>query len=191
MNILISSFYEGKTIVVAVKKYNIDRVYLIHTYPTTAVLEQSKPLIKKILDKTEIEFIEVLPYDLVKIVSSVNSIIEKEAKNEIYFNVTESRKTVSFGIMLGASINSDKAKKLVYVQEETNEIISLPLFSIKASEMKLNILGAIQKNELDNFKKEADSLNSLYVQLKDLRDNNYLDEDNRLTDLGQIVLMKK
>lgn len=191
MKVVISTFYKGNTILPLISKINPNRIYLVYNLPKDGIVSASLDMIKTYIKEKEFVDIEVFAYELYDVAKKINDVIKKELdeNNEIFICTTEGRKTVTLGTLLGASLNKNNIEENYYIIEESNSLITLPLFNLKISDGKREILQEIFNSKLEELKEKNDK-STLYVQLKELREDNYIDKENKITELGKIVLLE-
>jgi len=192
MTILISTIYKGSAVIQAIKLFEPQKVYLIVDDPIDDVRKNTINMMREIF--TTLEFIQVPAkiYDIVDIAHATIKTIDSEKGNKIIIHISEGRKTMSLGVLFGAYAVRDKVNSAYYITEEANSPIQIPLVDLKVSTKKQKILESIKqgKNTVNLLEKEmGTSSATLYVQLKELRDDGLLSKNNKLTEMGKIVLL--
>ena len=193
MSILISTIYKGSAVIQAIKLYNPTKIYFIVDEPIDNIRKHSIEMIRDFFPNIPIEQYHAKIYDIVDIANKTMQIIEKESKEKIIIHISEGRKTMSFGVLFGAYSLKEKVTSVHYIVEETNQPINIPLLNMNVSSKKREILRTIAdgKNSIPDLEKELEITSAtLYVHLKDLRDEGYLTKENKLTEMGKIVLLK-
>lgn len=194
MTILISTIFKGSALIQAIKLFNPKKVYLIVDDPIDNIRKNSVDMVKNIFPTINFEEVPTKIYDIVNIASNAIEIIKKETGEKIIVHISEGRKTMSLGLLFGAYVMRKEVDAAYYIIEETNVPIQLPLIELSVSSKKRVILNSINdgKNSVQELEKEL-NMNSatLYVHLKDLRDKGILSKENRLTEMGRIVLLNQ
>jgi len=97
-------------------------------------------------------------------------------------------------LLFGAYKRSMRIKKIVYMIEETKELIELPILSFNITKTQLKVLENIEKYR--SMIKMADNIGMsramLYRNIKMLKDAGFIEETNdgfKLTDAGRIARM--
>jgi CRISPR locus-related DNA-binding protein len=192
MNILISTIYKGSAVIQAIKLFEPEKVYLIVDDPIDDVRKNSIIMIKDIFPS--INFIEVSAkiYDIVEIANKTIETIKKESGNKIMVNISEGRKTMSLGLLFGTYVMKKEVHSAFYIVEETNSPIQLPLIEMKISSKRKDLLRKIAdgKRTVAELEKETGTNPAtLYVHIKELRDSGMITKENKLTEMGRIVLL--
>ncbi|PIN84998.1 MAG: hypothetical protein COV47_04455 [Candidatus Diapherotrites archaeon CG11_big_fil_rev_8_21_14_0_20_37_9] len=195
-NALITTIYLIESIVLAITKFSIDRVYLLSSDETDETqqkaIKQLKENYSKVLDIKE----KKIPlYDIVKITEKCVELIDAiPSKDKIYINITPSRKTQAIGLLYSAYKRPKMIHKIFYISEEKNQIITLPLLEFLVTESQQQILENLKPNT--NITELAEKLHQsramLYRNIKELKEKGLI-EDNpeglTLTDAGKIARM--
>lgn len=192
MNVMISTIYKGYAVIQSIKLFDPEKVYLIVDDPIDDVRKNSIVMVKDIFPS--IQFIEISSkiYDIVEIANKAIDVIKKETGNKIMVNISEGRKTMSLGLLFGAYVMKKEVNSAFYIVEETNSPIQLPLIEMKISTKKEGILRLIAdgKRTVAELEKETGiTPATLYVHIKELRDSGLITKENRLTEMGKIVLL--
>jgi CRISPR locus-related DNA-binding protein len=194
--VLITTVYSIDSIVRVVTKFSAERLYLLIDNRPNREQEATVKKIKESFGKViEIKEKKVEVYNVVSVAQSVTELIDAiPDKDEIYVNITPSRKTQAIGLLLGAYKRNMRVRKVIYMVDETKELISLPILSFDVSSSQLKILECIGNYE--SMTKLADDLKMsramLYRNIKTLKDKGLIEETCdglRLTDAGKIAKM--
>lgn len=144
--------------------------------------------------KIEIEHIE--KYDIEKISKEIIKIIDKCKGDEIYIDITASKKTQSFGVAFGTMMRSNAVKRIIYSKEEDRGKIEIPKIFIQFAENEKTILEAISKCKGD--KKSIDEvaqrsklkISTVYKYIKRFREEGLIeDESLDLTPYGKLAIL--
>lgn len=190
--VLISTIYKGTAVIQAIKQFSPHKVYFIIDEPADEVRKTSISMVRDLFKEQTYAEIPAKIYDITGIAKAVMEVIEKEKDSEIIVHVSEGRKTMSFGLLFAAYVCRKSVSAAYYITEETNTLIQLPLLDLKVSKQKKIILEKIRSENLDIPTLEEElgiTASTLYVHLKDLRDEGFLTRDNKITEMGRIVLL--
>ena len=192
MKVLISTIWKGSAVIQAIKLFSPNKVFFITDEPIDDIRNNSINMIKELFPSLEYKTVSIKIYDIVGIARSVMEVIESEKGNQIIIHISEGRKTMSLGLLFGAYVKRNLVSSAYYITEETNTPIQLPLVELKLSKQKIKLLQKIRENvtlisELEN------ALNikapTIYVHMKELRDDGFLNKENQLTEMGRIILL--
>lgn len=193
MRILITTIYKASSVIQVIKQFSPKKIYFVIDEPLDDVRKNSIAMIKDLFPELEYgKEIKTKIYDIVNIAHECIKTIEKEKENTIIINISEGRKTMSIGVLFGSYVMKKYVDSVFYIMEETNQPIKLPLIDLKVTEKKEKILKAVDKGmeSISDLEKEVDmKAATLYVHLKELRDEGFLTKDTKLTEMGKIVLL--
>ena len=192
MTVLISTIHEGTRVIQAIKSFKPSKIYFLVDEPIYENRKISLKMVKEFFSDIEYEEISVKIYDIVDIASKALKVIRKEEGQKIILHISEGRRTMCFGLLFAASIVKNKVDSAHYIIEETNSVIQIPILKLAVSAKKKKILDMLNKNihRVSYMCEELGiSSSTLYVHLKELRDNGFLTKRNRLTEVGKIVLL--
>ena len=192
MKVLISTIWKGSAVIQAIKLFSPNNVFFIADEPVEDIRNNSINMIKEIFPNLEYKTVPTKIYDIVGIAKSVMDIIESETGNEIIVHISEGRKTMSLGLLFGAYVKRELVSSAYYITEETNTPIQLPLVKLKLSKQKKGLLQKIDEN-ITSISELAKKLKikapTVYVHMKELRDDGFLNKENKLTEIGRIILL--
>lgn len=197
---LISTFYEGEAIKVAISKFSIDKLIILIDEPKKEdkrIKMNERLQILKQFCKGAIEFKteKISSYNIPKIMEETLSIIDNVSKigNEILVNITEGRKPTSLAVLFASYLRKDKIKASYYITEEEHNLIKLPILNFQLNETKKKILNSIKKGK-NNPTKIIDVIglkrSVVYQYIQELKEEGYIINEGELnlTDLGRIVI---
>jgi CRISPR locus-related DNA-binding protein len=192
MTVLITTIFKGSAVIQAIKLFEPKKVYFIVDDPIDDIRKHSVNMIKDIFPSVKFEQISAKIYDIVEIAQKTMEAIKKESSEKVIVHISEGRKTMSLGALFGAYVLRDKVDSAYYIAEETNAPIRLPLIELKVSAKKHELLklisdGKKSTSELQKGMKITSA--TLYVHIKELRDEGILTKENNLTEMGKIVLL--
>jgi len=192
--VLVTTTYSMDSIVFAITKFSIERVYLLIDRKPDEVQQKTISAIKdSYANVLEIKEKKIEKYDIVSIAKDIADLIDAISnKDEIFVNVTPGRKTQALGVVFACYARHMRIKKLFYVaDEEPKEMITLPLLSFELTESQKDILRHIEKYEhLAEMSVELDTSRAmLYRNIKDLKAKGLIEENGglKLTDAGKIA----
>ena len=192
MKVLISTIWKGSAVIQAIKLFSPNKVFFIADEPVEDIRNNSINMIKELFPNLEYKTVSTKIYDIVGIAKSVMDIIESETGNEIIVHISEGRKTMSLGLLFGAYVKRELVSSAYYITEETNTPIQLPLVKLKLSKQKKGLLQKIDEN-ITSISELAKKLKikapTVYVHMKELRDDGFLNKENKLTEIGRIILL--
>lgn len=134
-------------------------------------------------------------YDLYEITKDIVTKIDNIKEGEIMFNISEGRKTLSFGMSFAAYLRHEKIKAIYYLIKETNELLQMPFLKFSINKVQKEILESLMKKSLDlkSLKENMGKSKSVfYNYIKELQINGYIiieDENIYITNLGKIVIL--
>ena len=194
--ILITPIYSDTSIVLAINRFSIERVFLI-------VSKKSDDKQKKAVDSLKKHYGAIIEikekktdvYDLVGTAVLVKDIIDDLSNtDEIYLNITTGRRPQALGVLFAGYKRPDRIKKVFYVTEDTKEIITIPLLSFDITEAQQKILDNIE--EIEKTSKMSDEIDvskaMVYRAIKELKDKGLIEETSaghKLTEAGKIARM--
>ena len=192
MKVLISTIWKGSAVIQAIKLFSPNKVFFIADEPVEDIRNNSINMIKELFPNLEYKTVSTKIYDIVGIAKSVMDIIESETGNEIIVHISEGRKTMSLGLLFGAYVKRELVSSAYYITEETNTPIQLPLVKLKLSKQKIRLLQKINE-DISSMPELEKALNvkapTIYVHMKELRDDGFLNKENKLTEIGRIILL--
>jgi len=199
MNVLISTLYSFEPVILCSTKIGIDKLILIIDNKPNEKQNESLKLIKESLGKVvEVKQIKTEVYDIVRVAEEVVNAIDLESdKNNVYVNITGSRRTQALGLLFASYSRLEKIKNIVYVVEETKQMIYLPKLSFNLTNSQKQILIYINNKELSSLNELSNKIKisrgMLYRSIKELKDLGLVyDEEGegyRLSDAGRIAVM--
>ena len=194
--ILITTIYETPSIILAINRFSIDRVFLLASKKTDEKQQKAIAEIKKHYEKViEIKEKKIELYDIVETAQTIGNLIDDlPGTDEIYLNITTGRRPQILGALFAAYKRPSRIKKIFYVTEDTNEIITIPILSFDITDAQQKILDNIEQiDKISQMSNEIDiSKAMVYRATKELKDKGLIEEtDNgyKLTEAGKIAKM--
>jgi CRISPR-associated protein Csa3 len=194
--ILITPIYSDNSIVLAINRFSIERLFLIVSKKSDDKQKKAVESLKKHYgDIIEIKEKKTDVYDLVGTASLVKDIIDDLSNtDEIYLNITTGRRPQALGVLFAGYKRPDRIKKVFYVTEDTKEVITIPILSFDITEAQQKILENIEDiDKISQMSGEIDvSKAMVYRAIKELKDKGLVEETStghKLTEAGKIARM--
>jgi len=196
--ILIATLYAFEPVIASATKISADRLFLLVDNEPDEKQTKSINIIEQSLGSVlEIKKIPTDVYDIVKVASETVRIIDLLSdKDQIYVDITAGRKTKALGLLFGAYARSDRITRIMYVREETKQIMTLPKLSYSITPGQFKIVDFLIKNEVKSMNEFSEKIDvsraMLYKHIKELKSMDILEETSEgivLTDFGRIVVL--
>jgi CRISPR-associated protein Csa3 len=192
---LISTLYSFDSIVKAITQESIETLYLLvdeGKQPKNQVdaLKKIKETYSKVI---EIKEFKIPVYDILKITKKSVTLIDS-IKGKPIVNITPSRKTQAIGLLYACFKRSQNIKKIVYMTEENQELIPLPLLNFELSDSQQTILKNVDDGTtITKLTTKSDlSRAMVYRILNTLKAKGLITDTNegwKITDSGKIALL--
>ena len=198
VNILISTIYDYKSIMLCVTRFSPERIFLLVDKNPDKNQKNAIDTIKNALGEVvEIKEKKISVYDIVEVSEKVVDIIDTLSNTDIiYVNTTAGRKTQSLGLIYGCYARIKNIKEMVYVTEEEHKIVYLPKLTLKINESQEEMLKLIEKNKLKSIMEISDNLKLsraiVYRNFETLTEKGMIKQTDggiELTDYGKLVLL--
>lgn len=194
---LITTLYTLEPVLVCITRLSPSKLIILTEDGAVDKKAQAEQMVEATFGKViEIKKLITFLYDPVRVAQDVAHAIEKEHDrgNQVIINVSGARKPQAFGALFGAYARSEMVKRVVYVTEEDNFIIDLPLLSFNISPTKKAILELIKQGETTVTTiatKVGISRGMAYNHIRELKGMGYIsDEDNfSITDSGKLAVI--
>ncbi|MCX6814299.1 MAG: CRISPR-associated CARF protein Csa3 [Candidatus Aenigmarchaeota archaeon] len=198
--ILISTVYSADSIVLAITRLSVSSLFLLVDKRPNAEQLATVKKIKDMFGKAlQIQEKKIDIYEIVPITRDIVSLIDFiPITDEIYVNITPSRKPQALGLLFASYKRNLRIKRIMYVIDENNEIIDLPILSFDLNPSQLSLLKSLEpckakKPSITSLSKDLKiSRAMLYRNLKSLKDKGLIEDKNGslcLTDAGRIAGM--
>jgi CRISPR locus-related DNA-binding protein len=195
--VLITPIYETESIVLAINRFSIERVFLLVSKKSDEKQAQAVKSIKEHYNKViEIKEKKIELYDIVETAHQVKEIIDDlSCKDEIYLNITTGRRPQVLGVLFAGYKRPSRIKKIFYVVEDTKEVITIPILSFDLTENQQKILENIE--DIDNISKLSDEVEitkaMVYRSITSLKEKGLIEDGPgksfKLTEAGKIAMM--
>jgi CRISPR locus-related DNA-binding protein len=195
--VLITPIYSTDSIVLAINRFSIDRLFLLVSKKSDEEQQKAVAVIKSHYEKIiDIKEKKIELYDLVEAAHQVKEIIDDQGANdEIYLNITTGRRPQAMGVLFAGYKRTGKVKKIFYVTEDTNEIITIPKLSFDVTDAQQKILDNIENvDKISEMENEIDvSKAMIYRAIIELKNKGLIEENTdkgyKLTEAGKIAKM--
>jgi CRISPR locus-related DNA-binding protein len=193
MTVLITTVYKGSAVIQAIKAFNPSKVFFMVDKPLGDVRKNSIDMIMSFFTNIKFEQMAAEMYDIVAFASkTIEAINQISTEEEIVVHISEGRKTMSLGVLFGSYVKKNRVSSACYIVEETNEIVRIPIVEMKVSPKKQEVLKIISEGVQSVSaleKKLKITTATLYVHLKELKDDGLITKKNEITKIGKIVLL--
>jgi CRISPR locus-related DNA-binding protein len=198
--VLVTTIYSIDSIVLAIARLSVNKLFLLVDKRPNAEQQATVKKIRDMFGKAiQIQERKIEIYEIVPITREIVSLIDSiPLTDEIFVNVTPSRKTQALGLLFASYKRNMRIKRIMYVIDETNEIINLPSLSFDLSKSQHDLLRSLEpcKAEKPSITTLSKGLKisraMLYRNLKSLKDKGLIEEKDGalcLTDAGRIAGM--
>jgi len=194
---LITTIYSIAPVMAAVTKLSPNRIILLREDDAPEEKLRAEQMIRETLGKViEIDTKITSIYDVVDIARDTVDVIEEESAHDrvVVVNITGARKTQSLGALYGAYARMDLVERVIYITEEDNEIVELPMLSFDLSKTKKRMLEEIDKGEKSVrkiAKKVGVTRSMAYYHIRELKKAGYLQDKKglRITTAGKLAVL--
>lgn len=193
---LISTIYSLEPVMACITHFSPNKLILLREEDAPAKKLESERMLKETVGKVmEIEPCLTSIYDVVKIAQDTADVIEKEAARgrKIIINISGGRKPQALGALFGCYSRHEEVERIVYVTEEDQEIIDLPILNFGISPTKRLILEELQEGEMSvkNLSvKVGISRGMTYNHIRELRDMGFIYHSRlEITSAGMLAII--
>lgn len=196
--VLISAIYDGNPIVLCLKKFDIQKLFLlVDKNPDDKQKDSIKRIKDLFKDFVEIKEVKSEIYDIVDTAKQTVKILDSIPEDEeVFVNITCGRKTQCLGLNYGVYARPKKVSALVYVTEEDKKILYLPKIGYDLTSSQRNMLELFKSSKLHVMTKFAEKLelstSIVYKNYQILIDKGLIlktKEGVELTDFGRLALL--
>ncbi len=194
-NILIATLYGQESIVrTYLENQPINKIILFKDLTENKIQNSSYKYIEDIIknSKTKLKEVKIPLYNMEEIIKTLKKIFKKNKKNNIYVDITHSRRVQALSIIHFLSILYPKnLKKVIYYSKDDNKLIEIPIYKVKElTNTELKIIKYIEKNQIffqrDLAKHVQISIAQVSRLLDGLEKNNFIKKEK-----GKRFLTKK
>jgi CRISPR-associated protein Csa3 len=192
---LISTIYAIEPVIVSVTHFSPSKVILIREEDAPEEMIRSENMLRDTLGAViEIETRITSLYDIVRVAGDVADLIEKEVAlgQQIVVNISGGRKPQALGALFGAYARKEMVKNVVYITEEDQRIVDLPLLDFGISPTKRMILEAMNeglKSVPDIAVKIGISKGMTYNHIRELKAKGFISEEMEITNAGRLAII--
>lgn len=183
--ILISTVYSIEPVMACINHFSPSKIILISEKDAPKEKLDVENILKETIGKViELETVKTELYDILKAAKDIADVIDEESElgNSIIVNVSGSRKTQALGALFGCYARASSVDNVVYVVQETHDVIELPIISYGISNTKKKLLYILNEaGGTCSVKDLSDKLNisrgMVYHHINDLRDYGLIDKN--------------
>ena len=192
--VLISTLYTVDSVHSALAKYQINElILLMDADPHKNQIKHLQDLKKQYSERIKIREVRIPKYDVFETTKKCLDLIDT-AQSRIIANITTGRKPQAFGLQYACFKRPKKVEKIIYMVEETREIIELPVISFDITTAQIGLLRNIHKNmSIDELAKTIERSRAMaYRIINTLTQKGLIEDLNgelRVTDSGKIALL--
>ena len=193
---LISTIYSIEPVMFCITQFSPRKVVLLKEDKAPREKEQVEQVLRDTLGNfVEITTFETSLYDVVSIAKDMVEIIDEERAHgrRVVVNISGGRKTQALGSLYGCYARNHDVQRIVYVTEEDNELIDLPILSFGISKTKKQVLEELKAGEksVKNLAvKIGISRGMTYNHIRELRDMGFIDREKlEITSAGELAVL--
>ncbi|MDN5374057.1 CRISPR-associated transcriptional regulator Csa3 [Methanothermobacter thermautotrophicus] len=193
---LISTIYSIEPVMFCITQFSPRKVVLLKEDKAPREKEQVEQVLRDTLGNfVEITTFETSLYDVVSIAKDMVEIIDEERAHgrRVVVNISCGRKTQALGALFGCYARNHDVQRIVYVTEEDNELIDLPILSFGISKTKKQVLEELKAGEksVKNLAvKIGISRGMTYNHIRELRDMGFIDREKlEITSAGELAVL--
>ena len=193
---LISTIYSLEPVMACITHFTPKKLILLREEDSPDKKIEAERMLKETVGKVmDVDAHITSIYDVVQIAQDTADAIEKEAAQgrKIIINISGGRKPQALGALFGCYSRHEEVERIVYVTQEDQEIIDLPILNFGISPTKRLILEELQEGEtsVKNLSvKVGISRGMTYNHIRELRDMGFI-HHNRLeiTSAGRLAII--
>jgi len=198
VKILISTIYAFEPVIASATKISADRLYLLIDKKPDDKQKASIKMIQQSLGSVlEIKTVETEIYDIYEVAKETVKIIDiLSDKDKIFIDITAGRKTKALGLLFGAYARGDRIQRIMYVKEETKQVMNLPKLTYSVTPGQIKIIEFLESHKIKTMADFASEIkiskSLLYQSIKDLKRMDIIEETSegiKLTEYGRIVVL--
>jgi len=194
---LITTIYSVEPVMAAATKFSPEKIILLREDDAPPEKLRAERMIRETIGKVvEVDTKLTSIYDVVGIARDTVDVVEEEKARgrDIIVNITGARKTQSLGALYGAYARRELVEKVIYITEEDNEVIELPLLSFDLSKTKKRMLEEIKAGE-GSVRKIARRVGisraMAYHHIRELKEGGFIEDRDglRITTAGRLAIL--
>ena len=193
---LISTIYSLEPVMACITHFTPKKLILLREEDSPDKKLEAERMLKETVGKViEVDAHLTSIYDVVQIAQDTAEAIEKEAAmgRKIIINISGGRKPQALGALFGCYSRHEEVERIVYVTQEDQEIIDLPILNFGISPTKRLILEELQEGEtsVKNLSlKVGISRGMTYNHIRELRDMGFIHHSRlEITSAGRLAII--
>ncbi|HTX61112.1 MAG TPA: CRISPR-associated CARF protein Csa3 [Methanobacterium sp.] len=193
---LISTIYSLEPVMACITHFTPKKLILLREEDSPAKKLEAERMLKETVGRVmEVEPHLTSIYDVVQIARDTADAIEKEAAQgrKIIINISGGRKPQALGALFGCYSRHEEVERIVYVTQEDQEIIDLPILNFGISSTKRLILEELEEGETSVKKlavKVGISRGMTYNHIRELRDMGFIHHNHlEITSAGKLAII--
>ena len=193
---LISTIYSLEPVMACITHFTPKKLILLREEDSPEKKLEAERMLKETVGKVmEVDAHLTSIYDVVQIAQDTADAIEKEAAQgrKIIINISGGRKPQALGALFGCYSRHEEVERIVYVTQEDQEIIDLPILNFGISSTKRLILEELQEGEtsVKNLSvKVGISRGMTYNHIRELRDMGFIHHSRlEITSAGKLAII--
>lgn len=193
---LISTIYSLEPVMACITHFTPKKLILLREEDSPDKKIEAERMLKETVGKVmDVDAHITSIYDVVQIAQDTADAIEKEAAQgrKIIINISGGRKPQALGALFGCYSRHEEVERIVYVTQEDQEIIDLPILNFGISPTKRLILEELQEGEtsVKNLSvKVGISRGMTYNHIRELRDMGLIHQNRlEITSAGKLAII--
>ncbi len=193
---LISTIYSLEPVMACITHFTPKKLILLREEDSPDKKLEAERMLKETVGRVmEVEAYITSIYDVVQIAQDTADAIEKEAAQgrKIIINISGGRKPQALGALFGCYSRHEEVERIVYITEEDQEIIDLPILNFGISPTKRLILEELKEGDtsVKNLSvKVGISRGMTYNHIRELRDMGFIHHSKlEITSEGMLAII--
>jgi CRISPR-associated protein Csa3 len=193
---LISTIYSLEPVMACITHFTPKKLILLREEDSPSKKLEAERMLKETVGRVmEVTAHLTSIYDVVQIAQDTADAIEKEAAQgrKIIINISGGRKPQALGALFGCYARHEEVERIVYITEEDQEIIDLPILNFGISPTKRLILEELEKGDtsVKNLSvKVGISRGMTYNHIRELRDMGFIHHSRlEITSAGMLAII--
>lgn len=193
---LISTIYSLEPVMACITHFTPKKLILLREEDSPKEKLEAERMLKETVGRVmDVEAHLTSIYDVVQIAQDTADAIEKEAAQgrKIIINISGGRKPQALGALFGCYSRHEEVERIVYVTQEDQEIIDLPILNFGISPTKRLILEELKEGEMSvkNLSiKVGISRGMTYNHIRELRDMGFIHHSRlEITSAGMLAII--
>jgi len=193
---LISTIYSLEPVMACITHFTPKKLILLREEDSPDKKLEAERMLKETVGKViDVDAYLTSIYDVVQIAQDTADAIEKEAAQgrKIIINISGGRKPQALGALFGCYSRHEEVERIVYVTQEDQEIIDLPILNFGISPTKRLILEELEEGDtsVKNLSvKVGISRGMTYNHIRELRDMGFIHHSRlEITSAGKLAII--